>query len=103
MISFKTTLSWLTLPVLVLTTGLVIADSDHEEARRLRESGNVLPLETILQKLQTNHPGKVLEVELENENDSVVYEIILLDNNNNIRELKVNAKTGELIHKNEDD
>lgn len=101
--SFKKNLSWLGLPALILMTNLAMADSDYDEARRLRQSGDVLPLETILQKLQASHPGKVLEVELENEHNKVIYEIILLDNNNEVWKLKVNAKTGELLQKQEDD
>ena len=38
------------------------ADDDHIEARRLLDSGEILPLETILQKARLILPGKVLEV-----------------------------------------
>ncbi|MGD8484741.1 MAG: PepSY domain-containing protein, partial [Thioalkalispiraceae bacterium] len=81
------TLAWLSLSTsLFMSSNLALADSDHEMARQLREAGDILPLETILQKLKATYPGKVLEVELEKEHDKIIYEIELLDNEGKVRE-----------------
>lgn len=88
---------------LLLVTQPAFADSDYEEAQQLREAGTILPLEKILQKLQATHPGKVLEVELENKHGQLVYEIEILDSKGNVSKVKVNAKSGELISVSEDD
>jgi uncharacterized membrane protein YkoI len=74
-----------------------MADTDYDTARKLREAGDILPLETILHKLEQTHPGKVLEVELEKEHDRVIYEIELLDGNGKVWELKVDARSGEML------
>ncbi|MEJ2141066.1 MAG: PepSY domain-containing protein [Gammaproteobacteria bacterium] len=92
-----------TLAVVLLVANPVLADSDYDRAQQLRQVGEILPLETILQKLHTSHPGKVLEVELENEHGQVIYEIEILDNKGKVRKVKVNAKTGELLQQKKDD
>ena len=80
-------------------TGMVMADDDHDhdQARRLREAGDILPLETILQRAQARHPGRVLEVELESEHGSHVYEIEILDAQGVVQELYFDAHSGELL------
>jgi len=87
---------------LAILTGLAVcqpllADSDSDTARKLREAGDILPLETILHKLQKSHPGKVLEVELEHKHGHVLYEIELLDRHGKVWELKVDPRTGDIV------
>jgi uncharacterized membrane protein YkoI len=89
--------------LVLLVANSAFADSDYDRAQQLREAGEILPLETILQKLHTRHPGKVLEVELENEHGQVIYEIEILDDKGKVREIKVNAKTGEQLQQEKDD
>lgn len=81
----------------LLASHLALADADYDTARKLREAGDVLPLETILHKIEETHPGKVLEVELEKHHGQIIYEIELLDANGKVRELKVDPRTGEII------
>lgn len=81
----------------------VQADSDHDDARRLRDSGDILSLELILEKLRESHPGKILEVELETESGHLVYEIEMLSDDGIVRELIIDAKTGELLRSKRDD
>lgn len=91
------------LSVLLLVANVAFADSDYEQAQKLREAGEILPLESILQKLHTSHPGKILEVELENKHDLLIYEIEILDDEGKVWKIKVNAKTGvQLQHKKDD-
>jgi len=101
--TFCKRIAWLSLPGLLLTASLALADSDHDTARQLREAGDILPLETILKKIQATHSGKVLEVELEKKHDRLVYEIELLDDNGKVWELKVDPHTGEILQQQEDD
>ena len=89
--------------VFLLGASAAFADSDYERAQQLREAGEILPLETILEKLHSSHPGKVLEVELENEHGQVMYEIEILDDTGKVLKIKVNAKTGEPLKQAEDD
>lgn len=77
--------------------------NDHENARELVVSGDIMPLEEILKTVYKTHQGKVLEIELEQEDNIYSYEIELLDQNNKIWEIEVNAVTGKLINIEEED
>ncbi len=73
------------------------ADSDHERARKAVQSGQILPLQEILQKVSKDHPGQVLEVELDQEKGGWVYEIKQLTSAGSIVKLEVDAKTGQVL------
>lgn len=88
---------------MLCAANLVWADSDYETARHLREAGDFLPLEIILKKIQVTHPGKVLEVELEEKQARLVYEIELLDDKGKVWQLLVDPRSGSLLDKHKDD
>ena len=81
--------------LLVVLSVPLYADDDHDEAKRLLESGDILALEVILKKAREIQPGKVLEVELERKKDKHIYEIELLNSEGSVFELKFDAKTGK--------
>ena len=96
--------SALLIAIMILSPlALVLADNDHDEARRLHESGEILPLELILQNVRRTHPGKVLEVELEREDGRIVYELEILGKDGIVKEIYLDARTGELLSDREDD
>ncbi len=80
-----------------------LADDDYIEARRLLESGEILPLEVILNNVRQAFPGKVLEVELEKEDHEIVYEMEILGDDGVIREVYIDARTSEILSAKEDD
>ncbi len=82
---------------------VAMADDDYIEAKRLLDSGEVLSLEVILKKVRQIFPGKVLEVELEKEDEQIVYEIEILGGDGVIKEIYIDAKTGKLLLTKEDD
>jgi len=82
---------------------VAMADDDYIEAKRLLDSGEILSLEVILKNVRQILPGKVLEVELEKEDEQIVYEIEILDGNGVIKEIYIDAKTGKLLLTKEDD
>ncbi len=82
---------------------VAMADDDYIEARRLLNSGEILPLEVILKNVRQIFPGKVLEVELEKEDQQIVYEIEILGGDGVIKEIYIDAKTGKLLLTKEDD
>ena len=79
------------------------AEDDAREAARLAKEGAILPLEKILERARAEHPGKVLETELEHKQGRYVYEVELLDDKGEVWELKLDAKTGGLIKAKRDD
>ena len=78
-------------------------DIDHDDAYRLQQSGEILPLERILENARQYHDGKVLEVELEKKRNTFVYEIKILDNEGILWEMKLNAMDGNLVSQEEED
>ena len=89
--------------LLVLLAGNVRADESYLEARRLAAEGKILPLETIQKQIRAVQPGEILEVELEHEDDSILYEIEMLDDRGRVHEIKVDAVTGRILkHEQED-
>lgn len=83
--------------LLITCSSLAAASDDHDEAKRLLDSGDILPLETILETVRTMHPGKILEVEFESEHSQKIYEIELLSSDGKVIELKIDATTGNLL------
>ena len=79
------------------------ADDDHEEAKRLVESGDILALEDVLKSARKIQPGKVLEVELETKKGKKIYEIELLNSDGIVFELKFDAKTGKHLSTEKED
>jgi len=82
---------------------LAQADDDYIEARRLNVSGEILPLEDILKNIKLTFPGKILEIELEQEDGKIIYEVEILGTDGVVREIYINAKTGKLLSVKEDD
>lgn len=78
------------------TAGRVMAD-DHDAARHLREMGDIVPLETILAAIHIDHPGQVIEVELERKDGRHVYEIEVLRPDGSVLELYYDARTGNYL------
>ncbi|MFP8781218.1 PepSY domain-containing protein [Hydrogenophaga sp. RWCD_12] len=82
---------------LLMTTASARDRGDHERAREAVMSGQILPLSTVLQKLEREHAGQVLEIELEPSADRWVYEVKLLQTGGQLLRLEVDATTGEVI------
>jgi uncharacterized membrane protein YkoI len=74
-----------------------MADENHVTARRLREAGEIRSLEEISAKARAAKPGEILETELERSRGRYVYEVEILDAQGQVWELKLDAKTGELL------
>jgi uncharacterized membrane protein YkoI len=89
--------------MLLGSSHIVLADDDHIEARRLRDSGEILPLEVILKNVRQAHPGKLLEVELDTEDGRIAYEVEILGEDGVVKEIYIDAKTGKLLFAREDD
>jgi uncharacterized membrane protein YkoI len=70
---------------------------DHDRARRAVEAGEVLPLQTILERVARDYPGQVMEVELEQKGDRWVYEIKVLRAGGTLVKLKIDGRDGRLL------
>lgn len=86
--------------LLLLTVSL--ADEDHNVARRLRESGQIVPIEQILQTLSRARPDvrpfHVLESTLQDKQDHLVYSVEYLDTQGVVWTRQYDATSGALLH-----
>ena len=94
----------LVLAVLTLSVAVHARDLDQDEVLRLRQEGRIPPLEQLLQPALERYPGaKLLEAELEEEDDVLVYEIELLTTDGVVRELEIDVRNGRILKDKEDD
>ena len=83
---------------LLLAAVIPVAGADHDEVRELHENEDIVGLEQILTTFRQNYPdGRVLEVELEREDDEHIYELEILAPSGEVRELRFDAVTGEFL------
>lgn len=73
------------------------ADNDHDRARAALQAGEILPLPKVLESVSKDHPGHVLEVELDRENGRWVYELKILQSNGQIVKLELDARNGQVL------
>ena len=92
-------------PVFVaLPQGVSARDLSQDEALRLREQGNIISLEKLLELVALRHPkSSLLEVELEEDDDIYIYEVELATHDGVVRELEIDAHTGKILKDEEDD
>ncbi|HRQ57725.1 MAG TPA: PepSY domain-containing protein [Azoarcus taiwanensis] len=80
-----------------LAFSTVQADDDHERARRALEAGEVLSLRSVLEKVERDFPGEVIEVELEQEDGRWIYEIKLLRQGGGLLKLEIDARDATVL------
>lgn len=68
---------------------------DHERARAARSMGNYVSLQSILDDAERRESGRVVDVELDD--DDHEYEIEILRADGVVVELEYDARTGELL------
>lgn len=88
----------LALAIVVGSGWMACADDDQAAlAARLAKNGDILPLEQILQRVQAEQPGKVIETEFEYKRGRYIYEVEVLDDKGVVWKLELDAKTGALM------
>ncbi|MGP1629116.1 MAG: PepSY domain-containing protein [Giesbergeria sp.] len=75
-------------------------EHDHggqEQARQALEQGRVLPLRTVLNKIERDYQGQALKVEFEVDDGRFLYKIRLLQSDGRMVKLKVDAVDGKVL------
>ncbi len=83
--------------ILAAASPLALSDDDHDRARRALQAGEILPLHVLLETVAREHPGQVLEVELEREDGTWLYELKLLRGDGALLKLEFDARSGTLL------
>ena len=69
----------------------------HDLARQALEQGRVLPLRTVLEKIERDYHGQALKVEFEQDDGRFLYKIRLLQRDGRMAKLKVDAVDGKVL------
>lgn len=70
---------------------------DHERARAALAAGEIRPLAELLAEVERRWVGRVIEMELDRDDDRWVYEFKLLPPSGRVFDLKLDAATGALL------
>lgn len=71
--------------------------NDHEQARQALQAGKVLPLRAVLDKVEQQYPGQVVEVEFESKHGQYVYDVRLLQTDGAILKITLDAVDGKVL------
>ncbi len=83
----------------ILLSPLLMADNDNDRAKILLERGQIVSLELLLANIRQHGDWQILELELDERDDRLIYEVELLDQQGRVHKLNYDAKTGqELTH-----
>jgi uncharacterized membrane protein YkoI len=77
--------------------------SEQDRARAAVAAGERLPLSRILAQIEAQFGGRVLEIELDDDDGREVYEIDILGADGRVFELEVDPSTGEILAQELDD
>ena len=66
-----------------------------DEARRL---GKIMPIELLLKLLKEKLKGEIVEIELDDKDDGLYYEVYYIDSEGRRIEIYVDAATGEILN-----
>lgn len=80
----------------LLALQISVAD-EHSRAYQLRKQGQIMPLEEILNQARRHPDERIIEVELEDEDGLLVYELEFIGPDGYVRKRLYDARTGELI------
>jgi hypothetical protein len=76
----------------------VRADADPEQIRAATEAGQIKPLSDILNIVHQEVPGKVLDVQVDNDSSPWLYRIKVRGQEGNVKLVTVNAETGKIMN-----
>lgn len=91
--SMEWTLKLLIACMLVVSAPAFAQNSDQDKARSATQSGEALPYSKIRERVQRDHPGKVIGTELDDKN----IRVRVMDKRGSVTDVTVDARTGETV------
>ncbi|MGA7979869.1 MAG: PepSY domain-containing protein [Chromatiaceae bacterium] len=85
--------------LLLTASGPTLADEDHDAAYRLREQQEVLPLQELISRMHLGEGARLLEIEAKLHDGRRLYEVEYVDQNGHVQELVIDARTGEIVRR----
>ena len=74
--------------------------ADHEKAIKAVNEGEILPLDEILVKVNQKYAGRVISISLKDNEKGLfgwVYDIMIIDVNNKVKQIRVDAGTSTVL------
>ena len=100
----KTTLIYLALAAGTISQVAAASEAvSQAEIRELVRQGEILPLETILERFPEAEYGKLLDLEVERERGRLVYEFEFLRADGRVLEVEVDARNGAVLQQEVED
>lgn len=78
-------------------------EQDNVDIEGAMKAGEILPLEEIIHRAKSEVPGRITEIELGHSDGRYLYEVDVMDDSGVKRELKLDAKSAELLSSEVDD
>lgn len=75
-------------------------ERDHEKAIKAVNEGEILPLDQILKKIETEYTGRIISINLKDNEKGLfgwVYDIMIIGADNNVKQLRVDAGTSTIL------
>lgn len=96
--AMRSALTMILLAVLAFGTDAVRADDvDHEDLRRALERNELVPLRTLFDWIEARYEGRIIEVEMDDDDDMLIYEVEMLTPQGNKIEFEFDARNGALM------
>ena len=70
---------------------------DHDEALRAVEAREALPIARIMEIALRAAPGEIVEIELDSEDGTLIYEVEVLSGSGRVRKVDIDARTGAVL------
>ena len=74
--------------------------SDHEKAIKAVNEGEILTLDQILEKVNRNFEGRIISINLKDNEKGLfgwVYDIMMIDVNNKVKQIRIDAGTSTVL------
>ena len=78
-------------------SGSTGSGSDDARIRAAVKSGQAEPLKNILAAVRQHYPGEVVRIRLTGQGDKLLYKIRMIDPNNKLIDISVDAKTSRVV------
>lgn len=81
--------------LVTLCNAALAGHDDYEMAKRLQKSGDIVAVERVLQQVSQINPGRVIEIDLFEEDGRYLYEIEVVDAKGEVKVFYFDARSGE--------
>lgn len=80
------------------SAGVQAGESSRQRLREAVQRNEVLSLRVILARIESEFEGRVIEVEIDDDDGQLIYEIDLLTPEGRVLELELDARSGALLN-----